>query len=581
MRCYFRRKSVLLSNGESLELKGGCIHHDHGLLGAASYDRAEDRKVELLKKFGFNAVRGSHNMQSERFLEACDRMGLLVIDEAFDQWRIAKNEQDYARFFDEYSDRDLTTMVKRDRNHPSIILWSIGNEIPGRASDEGVEIARNFRELIFRLDPTRGMTAGLNDFWDDGSYSWDNDIWRACQYLDACGYNYMYEKYESDHAKYPNRVMFGSESYPKLTSQNWDLVEEHAYVIGDFVWTAMDYLGEAGIAHSLYLGSGESNPQFMDWPWYNGWCGDIDLIGEKKPQSYYRDVIWRIQPITMAIEPPVPSGKWQAISGWGWQNEKVDWTFPDYDENDLMTVNVYTRAPQVRLYLNGELLGTKTLSSTYWAGFSVPYKPGTLKAVEWDGTSEGSSFELKTTGNPVGIRLRADRSTMNADGTDLIYVVAELVDADGQVVTTSDRKVTFSCSGQGTLLASGNADPTDMESFRSPSPMLFGGKALAIVKSTETEGEATLTVQCEGFSDATVILTSKKDADDNTDCIAHTPAQGHDFQVYASNRHIYVTGVADYHIYNANGTEVGHHASLSAGLYLVHALGQTRKVIVR
>lgn len=570
-----------LLNGEPMELQGGCVHHDHGLLGAASYDRAEERKVELLKQYGFNAVRCSHNIPSEHFLTACDRIGLLVIDEAFDQWRISKNPDDYARFFDEYSDRDLQIMVKRDRNHPSIIMWSIGNEIPGRADEDGVEIAHRFREQILRLDPTRAVTAGVNDFWDKPQFSWDNDVYRAFQHLDACGYNYMYGKYESDHAAYPDRVMYGSESYPKQASQNWDLVEQHPYVIGDFVWTAMDYLGEAGIAHALYLNNGESNPQFMDWPWYNGWCGDIDLIGEKKPQSYYRDVIWRIRPITMAVEPPVPAGQWQAISGWGWQNERVDWTFPGYTENDHMTVNVYTRAPRVRLYLNDELLGEQAVSDTYWAGFSVPYRPGTLRAVEWDGTSEGASFELKTTGSPVGIRLRTDRTTITADGTDLAYVVAELVDADGQVVRTDDRRVTFSAGGAGTLLASGNASPNDMESFRSPAPMLFEGKALAILRSTDEPGEMTLTASCDGFNDASVTITTTEPQAEGPDAVSSPLRTEQDFQVYSANRRIYVTGTDDYRIYTAGGMEADRGAVLTSGIYLVRSGGTTRKVIVR
>ena len=577
----FSAEKGFLLNGEPTKLKGGCVHHDHGLLGAASYDRAEERKAELLKSYGFNAVRCSHNIPAESFLDACDRVGLLVIDEAFDQWRIAKNPDDYARFFDEYSERDLQIMVKRDRNHPSVIMWSIGNEIPGRADDDGVEIARNFREQILRMDATRAVTAGVNDFWDKPEFSWDNDIWRAFQHLDACGYNYMYGKYESDHARYPDRVMYGSESYPKQASQNWDLVEKHPYVIGDFVWTAMDYLGEAGIAHALYLNNGEGNPQFMDWPWYNGWCGDIDLIGEKKPQSYYRDVLWRIRPITMAVEPPIPSGQWQAISGWGWQNERVDWTFPGYTEQDLMTVNVYTRAPQVRLYLNGELVGEKAVSDTYWAGFSVPYRPGTLKAVEWDGSNEGESFELETTGEPVGIRLRADRTTITSNGTDLAYIVAELVDAEGQVVQTDDRKVSFSCTGEGILLASGNAAPDDMESFRSASPMLFGGKALAILKSTGKPGEITLTVSCDGFNDATLNVKTTETEPEKPDALAPVTAQEQDFQVYAANRRIHVTGTDDYHIYNSNGMETNRNAALAAGVYLVRSGSAVRKVIVK
>lgn len=577
----FNAEDGFLLNGKSIKLRGGCVHHDHGLLGAASYDKAEERKIKLLKEYGFNAVRCSHNMPSEHFLTACDKAGLLVIDEAFDQWLIAKNPQDYAQFFKEYSIRDLQTMVKRDRNHPSIIMWSIGNEIPGRADSEGVEIARNFREQILMLDDTRAVTAGVNDFWDNRNYTWENDSWRAFQHLDACGYNYMYQEYESDHANYPDRVIYGSESYPKEASRYWDLVEKHSYVIGDFVWTAIDYLGEAGIAHALYLNNGEGNPQFMDWPWYNGWCGDINLIGEKKPQSYYRDVIWRIRPITMAVEPPVPAGKWQAISGWGWQNEKVDWTFPDCDETDIMTVNVYARSPKVRLYLNNQLIGEKSISDTYWAGFTVPYQPGTLKAVEWDGTNEGAAFELKTTGTPVGIRLRADKTILTADGTDLAYVIAELIDEEGHVVRTADCKITFSCTGAGHILASGNAAPDDMESFRSLSPMLYEGQALVIIKSVDEAGQITVSVSSDKFGTSSISLTSKESSEETPDRISIPTKQETGFEVYSANRHIYVTGTTDYRIYNSNGTEFSRHTALASGIYFVNSGNTTKKVIVK
>ncbi len=578
----FNAEQGFLLNGQPVELKGGCIHHDNGLLGAAAYDCAEERKVRLLKNAGYNAIRCSHNIPSEHFLDVCDRLGMLVIDECFDQWHIAKNAQDYAQFFEEYNMRDLRIMLKRDRNHPSIILWSIGNEIPGRADEEGVEIAARFRQEIYRLDGSRGMTAGINDFWDKPTFSWDKDIFRAFQHLDVSGYNYMYHKYESDHAHYPNRVIYGSESYPKQASQNWDLVEKHPYVIGDFVWTALDYLGEAGIAHALYLKNGEGNPQFMGWPWYNGWCGDIDLIGEKKPQSYYRDVIWRERAISMAVEKPIPSGQWQAISGWGWQNEYVSWTFPDCTASDQMTVNVYSRSPKVRLYLNDRLLEEKATSDTYWAGFSVGYQPGTLRAVEWNGQEEGESFSLSTTGEAIGIRLRCERNEMKADGNDLLYVIAEQIDADGNVVTTEDKKIQFSIHGAGTLLAAGNASPNDMESFRSPQPMLFQGRALAILKSNEQTGELTLTAECDGFAPATITFEAVEQL--TSVSLMKTEKEYNDsqrFTVYTTHGRIYVPGSTDFKIYSLSGSEINPDRILPAGVYLVQSNGKSQKVLIK
>jgi beta-galactosidase len=488
-----------------------------------------------------------------------------------------KNSDDYHRFFDAYSGRDVQIMVKRDRNHPSIMFWSIGNEIQERADASGVAIAKELRRNILVYDSTRLITAAVNDFWDNGNYSWDKDSYRAFQYLDVGGYNYMYGKYVSDHAAYPQRVMMGTESYPKLASQNWDLVEAKSYVIGDFVWTAMDYLGEAGIGHVSVLGAGESNPFFMGWPWYNGWCGDIDIIGQKKPQSYYRDVVWRNSPITMAVEAPVAAGKHTAISGWGWQDEYQSWTFPEASEGTNLAVNVYSRSSKVRLYLNGVLLGEKAPSSTYWAGFSVPYKKGTLKAVQYDGKTEGASFELKTTGTPVGIRLVTDSTELSANGTDLAYVTAELIDEEGNVVRNDSIHVAFSCSGEGALIASGNGAPNDMESFRSTNPRLFHGRAMAILRTTNVAGDVTLKAEATGFESQTIRIKTTKQKD-NATSVRSGKLSADDIKIYAHDHHIYVIGAAHYSVFNTMGVAVDSKGALASGVYVVKANNQAKKV---
>ena len=485
-----------LLNGKSVLLHGGCVHHDNGLLGAAAYDAAENRKITLLKNEGFNALRTAHNMTSEHFLEACDSIGMMVVDEAFDQWLQAKNKDDYHQYFKEYSDRDMQTMILRDRNHPSIIMWSIGNEIPGRITAEGQAVAARLRNTILALDTTRPLTAAIPS-WDDFRHSWDDDNNLAFKSLDVGGYNYLYDKYEHDHQSYPDRVMVGLETYPKRAAENWVLAERLPYVIGDFVWTAMDYLGESGIGSASFRKSG-NQPFSPGWPWFNGWCGDIDLIGNKKPQSYYRDVVWHRKPVTMAVEEAAPEGTHMSVSLWGWQLEQQSWTW-DYPHGTPLNVNVYSRSPQVRLYLNDSLVGTKTTSATFWAGFTVPYEPGTLRAVEYDGEKEGDSFILKTTGTPVALRLVSDRGSATVDGKDLVYVTAELVDAEGQVVYDSQRTVRFSIEGEGSILACGNACPNDMESFRNSSPRLYNGRAQAIVKTTRTAAGFTLRVSADGL----------------------------------------------------------------------------------
>lgn len=503
----FSADKGFLLNGKPLKLKGGCIHHDNGLLGAAAIDRAEERKVELMKANGYNAVRCAHNQVSEHFLDACDRLGMLVIHETFDQWQAAKREDDYHQYFDEWSDHDLASSVRRDRNHPSIILWSIGNEVAQRADQpEGDLISRRLVETIRRYDTSRFTTIGSNDFWDRPQFSWDHDSHRIFKNLDVAGYNYIWRKYESDHAAYPDRVIYGSESFPKEAAQNWNLVEKHPYVIGDFVWTAIDYLGEAGLAHTLYLSEGEHDPQFMGWPWYNGWCGDIDLCGDKKPQSYYRDVLWRLRPIALAVHAPIPAGKREVVNGWGWPDELQSWNWPGL-EGQALSVNVYSRAPKVKLYLNDRLIGEReTDKENYTATFEVPYEPGTLKAVT---SKSKEAFELKTAGAPASIRLTADRSRIKADLNDLSFVKIELVDKDGNVVPDASLPVKISCTGPGTVIAGGNAAYDDMKSFRSLTPRTFRGRAIAIVQPTEAGGRIQVTVSAEGLPDASIEIEAE------------------------------------------------------------------------
>ncbi len=513
-------------NGVSLLLKGGCVHHDNGLLGACGIDRADIRRVALLKQNGYNAVRTAHNLPTDRFLQACDSIGLIVIDETFDQWYMPKNPDDYHLFFPDYFEQEARLMVKRDRNHPSVCLWSIENEIPGRTEDKAIDAAKKMREVILEEDPTRVITAALCE-WDTKAFHWPTHLRQANISLDVTGYNYMYDRYEGDYEANPALIICGTESYPKRASENWAMVEKHPYVIGDFVWTALDYVGEAGIGHGLFVKEGLRSPFFMPYPYYNGWCGDIDLIGEKKPQSHYRDVVWGIQPITMAMELPCPEGYHREISMWGWQPEVNAWENPAcfFAPSNLpnimfhgsqeaiaqpeniplkVNVNVYSRSPKVRLYLNGRLIGEQATGPTFYAGFTVDYEPGTLKAVEWDGTNEGHSFSLVTPGEPVAVRLKADRTRLIADGTDLSFVKAELVDAAGRVVHDYSRKVTFHGKGAAAILTAGNANPTDMVSFRSLSPTFYDGRAMAIIQSSLNQGSYELTAHVDGLPEATL-----------------------------------------------------------------------------
>jgi hypothetical protein len=504
----FESGKGFLLNGKSLKLKGGCVHHDNGLLGAASIDRAEERKVELLKANGFNAVRCSHNPPAPKFLEACDRLGLLVIDESFDQWQKKKNPEDYHRFFDDWHEKDLTSMVKRDRNHPSIIMWSIGNEIPERADSSGVEIAKNLRSIVLKHDATRPVTAAICDFWDNRSLKWKDNSDCAFLSLDIGGYNYLWKEYETALKLSPNRIIYGSESVPLERAINWDLVEKYPNIIGDFVWTAIDYLGESGIGHAVEVKKGEKEPPlFLDWSWFNAWCGDIDICGDKKPQTLLRDIVWNESKITMAVHKLLPDGYYENISFWGWPEEYPSWNWKGH-ENKPLEVKVYTRYPAVRLYLNGKMLTEKATSkegkTKYSATFNVNYLQGELKATGVESGTEKESVVIQTTGEPAKIRLTPDRSTINNSRNDLSYVHIEVTDKNGLVVPDANCQVRLSITGQGTIAAAGNASPTDMESFRQLSPKTFRGKALAIVRPSGRPGVILLKAIGNGLQETSV-----------------------------------------------------------------------------
>ncbi|MEO8615243.1 MAG: glycoside hydrolase family 2 TIM barrel-domain containing protein [Luteolibacter sp.] len=490
-------------NGEMIKLKGGCMHHDNGPLGAVAIDRAEERRVELMKANGFNAIRTSHNPPSPAFLEACDRLGVLVVDESFDTWEVGKNGQDYSVHFKEWAGRDIASMVRRDRNHPSVVMWSIGNEISNQFRAE--ETAKMLREAVLSHDTTRPVTQAICSDWGDVMKNWDQLSDIAFRHLDIGGYNYLPEKYETDHARDPKRVMMGTESYPKGIFDYWSLVEKHPYIIGDFVWTAMDYFGESGIGHA---GPGNEKDEFlMPWPWYNAWCGDIDVCGFKKPQSYYRDVVWRRSQIEMMVHTPMPDGVWERVSSWGWPDETQSWTWSGR-EGKPMQVAVYSRCESVRLELNGKVIGEKPVSAEtkLTAKFDVPYAPGELRAIGLTGGKQVASTILRTAGEPKEIRLTADRSTIRADRNDLSYVTVEVVDGNGNRVPNAVIPVRFTVAGAGELASTGSSAPDDAASFQAPSRTTYQGRCLAILRPNVNPGRITLTAEADGLKSATIVV---------------------------------------------------------------------------
>jgi beta-galactosidase len=505
----FSAEKGFLLNGEKVLLKGGCMHHDNGPLGSATIDRAEERRVELMKKFGFNAIRTSHNPPSRQFLDACDRLGVLVIDESFDQWQRPKNPEDYNLYFDKWHQRDVEAMVLRDRNHPSVIIWSIGNEINERADSSGLVITKNLSNIIKNIDQSRPVTAAICEFWDIKGKPWE-DTAPAFELLGIGGYNYQWKRYESDHEKFPQRMMIGTESVAKEAFENWQMVEKHPFVLGDFVWTSMDYLGESGIGHAL-LTSPTDKPQFSPgWPWYNAYCGDIDICGFKKPQSYFRDVVWKISNLEMAVHAPIPAGKKEIVSFWGWADEQQSWNWPG-SEGQKLQVNVYSNYPEVRLELNGKVIGSKPVSAEtkLTATFEVPYEAGELKAVALKDGKEIETKVLKTTGKPSKIRLTADRSEIKASRNDLSYVTVEVIDDAGNLVPDATIAIQFKVEGTGELAAVENGNPTDMKSFRQPQVNSFKGKCLVILRPTGMAGEIKLKAESAGLSGAETVILVK------------------------------------------------------------------------
>ncbi len=497
----FSPEKGFLLNGESTLLKGGCMHHDNGPLGAAAFDRAEYRRVEIMKKNGFNAIRTAHNPPSSAFMDACDRLGMLVINEAFDHWQVPKNEMDYHRFFDEWWETDLASMVLRDRNRPSVIIWSIGNEIKERADSNGLAIAGMLRDKVMKMDATRPVTQGVSEFWETPGRPWDDTAPVFAQ-LDVHGYNYMWQKYESDHEIYPERIMIGTESLPSEALENWQMAEKHPYVVGDFVWTGWDYFGESGIG-SHWLDD-DDKPFLPPWPWFNANCGDISVLGYKKPQMYFRDVVWRNSPLEMMVHAPVPEGRTLIVSKWGWPDEHKSWNWEGHEGTPLQ-VSVYTRCQQVRLELNGQVIGIKDVSEDtgLTARFEVPWQPGELVATGMDDGKEVAREVLRTTGPPHGLRIMPERDTVKAAPGELIWFNVEVVDRNGLLVPGAEIPVMFTIEGPAKLQAVGNGNPTGMKSFRQPLVKTYGGRCQLIVRPGKRSGEISVLAKSPGISSGT------------------------------------------------------------------------------
>ena len=485
----FDAERGFILNGKPTLINGACVHHEDGVLGARAFDDAEIRKVRQMKEAGFNLIRTSHNPTTRAFLDACDSIGMLVIDEAFDGWRTQKNPYDYSTVIDSCFRDDIHAMVLRDRNHPSIVSWSIGNEVIERKDIRVVYTARQMKKAILEKDATRPVTEAL--------CAWDRD-WEIydphAEVLDVVGYNYMLFKHAGDHERDPKRVIWQTESYPRDAFRNWAVVNDFPYVVGDIVWTGLDYLGESGIGRTYYKGEreGESWIKGGQPEWHGAPCGDVDITGWRKPISHYREMLWnKDTQLYMAVKEPngyhgeIKTTMWSVWPTW------ESWTWPGW-EGKPVEVEVYTHQPEVKLYLDDQLIDTKQVSrdTEFKAVFSVPYKAGTLRA-----EAGGESVTLKTAGEPARLRLTPDRTVMTADGQSLTFVTIEVLDKQGTLVPEAAIPCEATIKGAGTLLAFASADLKDTESYTSSHVKTWKGRALLVIRSTQKKGAVSVSIK--------------------------------------------------------------------------------------
>jgi beta-galactosidase len=503
-------------NGRSVKLRGVNLHQDLGALGGVSIASAELRRVRILKAAGFNAIRTSHQPPSTSFLDACDRVGMIVIDELFDMWDGEKSADDYHTYFTEWWDRDVTAIVRRDRNHPCIVFWSLGNEVahPAGAAVPGFtprfnglpSWGRAMATRIRALDPHRfviqGGALGIATLFNlaGDSPQWD--------YFDL-GDGHYQKDYGKWHLAHPDKAMIQTESWAAAIHADWKRVADNPYMVGDFIWTGWDYLGEVGVGAPTLFDVGsparteDGPPSTKGYPWVAAYCGDFDLIGQPKPQYFYRRVVWGDSPLEMAVERPAPAGKEQRRFMWSFYDELPSWTW-DVPEGTAMKVRVYANGDEVRLLQDGRPPQTRKLtpSDELIATFSVPYAPGRLTAIVLSGGREVARRTLQTVGKPAALRLGAEAAQGPAEPGRLNHVLIEVVDAAGRAVPDAVVPVSLELGGQVELAGVANGNPRNATSFRQPAVHTFKGKALVILKSGGAQGTGLLLASAPGLKPA-------------------------------------------------------------------------------
>ena len=502
----FSGSSGFSLNGQNMKLRGVCLHHDLGALGAAINYRAIERELQIMKDMGVNAVRTSHNPPAPEFLDIADRLGIMIMDEAFDTWTQTKTSNDYGKYFNQWAQQDIQDMVKRDRNHPSIIMYSIGNEVGGATTST----AQKLKDWVLALDKTRSITWASNKM--GGPHVSEGDDRNVAKLLDVVGYNYApyAGDYDADHSANPNWVILGSETvsafssrgiyhtpanqirysndgtsdkqcssydnetarYGQTAHESYTYDNSRSYVAGSFVWTGFDYIGE---------------PTPNGWPAKSSYYGIVDTAGFPKDIYYFYQSHWTSSPAMVHLLPH-----------WNWTS------------GTNVTVFAYSNCDSVELFLNDKSQGSKTLSGgALHFEWSVPWTSGTLRAECKKGGSVAAIDEVKTAGSAAKVVLSADRNPIRADGKDLVYVTADIQDGSGVFVPNATNSITFSVSGPGQLVGVDNGDPIDTSSYKGTSRKAFSGKALAIVRSTGTAGTITIKATASGLSSDPVTVDAK------------------------------------------------------------------------
>ena len=538
-------KRGLRVNGKKVNLRGGCVHHDSGLLGAATYEDAQYRQILKMKEAGFNAIRMSHHPMAPAMLRACDEIGMYVMDETFDMWNRLKSNYDYGLYFQEWWEKDVTAMVRKDYNHPAVILYSVGNEIPEIGTDKGAQTCQQLSDKIHELDDTRFTLASINGVFAAGDqvdqivadvvadlsaegkidgnvndfmtlmdghldeivvhHAISERLEKACAGVDIAGYNYMTARYEGDGENYPNRVIVGSETYPPEIARNWDLVEKLPHVIGDFTWTGWDYIGEAGVGIPAYKwgegGFGAGFPAQLAYP------GDFDITGFRRPASYYREAVFGLSKTPyIAVQNPTHYGEHLIKTPWVISDSTASWNWEGMEGKPAI-VEVYAQGDEVELLLNGVSLGKKAAGKEagFRTLFEITYEPGTLTAVSYEKGQEIGRNELKTAGADRTLVVESEEyAGLKGSDQELIYVQVEMRDQNGVLAADDNQKITLAVEGEAEVLGFGSGNPKPNYNFNEGVTELFGGRAQIILKKPAEA--VTLTVKAEDGTEGAITI---------------------------------------------------------------------------